>query len=217
MSETSSVSSIEEMGDLELHSSWDVYFSRNDVADYDERLVYVTTFNTIKGFWGIYQHLKLPSHLRQGCDYMFFRTGIQPYWEAAENKKGGRLLLEIKKVQRNAELNNKWLETLLALIGEQLSDNPEDVNGAIVQSRRQQDRISVWTRRDDETTRRIGYNYQRLVQSSTGLKFQSHGNRTSSINLRYSFHIGPRDVRKVAQNDKEENNNVPKRASVTGN
>ena len=55
-----------------------------------ERLVYVTSFNTVQGFWAVYQHLKLPSHLRQGCDYMFFRSGIQPYWESKENKNGGR-------------------------------------------------------------------------------------------------------------------------------
>ena len=55
-----------------------------------KRLVYVTSFNTVQGFWAVYQHLKLPSHLRQGCDYMFFRSGIQPYWESKENKNGGR-------------------------------------------------------------------------------------------------------------------------------
>jgi len=149
-----------------------------------KRLVYVTSFNTVQGFWAVYQHLKLPSHLRQGCDYMFFRSGIQPYWESKENKNGGRVLLEIKKQNRNSELVSKWLETLLALIGEQLSE-PSDINGAVVQSRRQADRISVWTRSSDESMRQVAENYQKLVKSSTGLKFQSHLNRTSSLNLRY--------------------------------
>jgi len=193
MSETDSnhsISSIASETDFELNSAWDVYFSRNDVQNYDERLVYVTSFNTVQGFWAVYQHLKLPSHLRQGCDYMFFRSGIQPYWESKENKNGGRVLLEIKKQNRNSELVSKWLETLLALIGEQLSE-PSDINGAVVQSRRQADRISVWTRSSDESMRQVAENYQKLVKSSTGLKFQSHLNRTSSLNLRYSFHVPP--------------------------
>ena len=62
---------------------------------------------------------------------------------------------------------------------------PSDINGAVVQSRRQADRISVWTRSSDESTRQVAENYQKLVKSSTGLKFQSHLNRTSSLNLRY--------------------------------
>mgnify|MGYP000576030857 CR=1 FL=1 len=59
--------------DMKLDSSWDVYFLRNDVEDWSNRLVYVTSFDTIKGFWAVYQHMKLPSHLPQGCDYMIFK------------------------------------------------------------------------------------------------------------------------------------------------
>ena len=71
-------------------------------------------------FWALYQHLKLPQHLSQGCDYLVFRSGVEPYWESEHNKNGGRWNLEIKKAQRNEQLNDKWLNTLLALIGEQL-------------------------------------------------------------------------------------------------
>lgn len=193
MSSASSMSSSSDAFDpltLPLHSSWDVYFSRNDVENWDERLVFLRTIRTIGDFWSLYHHTKLPTFLRQGCDYMFFRAGIQPKWEAEENKRGGRLMVEIPKANRNAQLTDKWLETLLALVGEQLSENPGDVTGAVVQSRRQQDRISVWTSMDDEPARKIGYNYQRLVQSASGVKFQSHCNRTSSTSLRYSFTIG---------------------------
>ena len=195
-----------------LSSSWDMYFSRNDVENYDERLVYVATVSTIGEFWALYQHLKLPQFLRQGCDYMFFRSGIQPYWESKENKAGGRWMLEIPKAQRNTQLSDKWLETLLALVGEQLSKNSSEVNGAVVQSRRQQDRISVWTSTDDETAKRIGNRYQRCVQSTFGLKFQSHGNRTSSINLRYSFYVPKFNSQRTNSIEGKEKKN----SSITG-
>jgi hypothetical protein len=35
--------------DFELTSAWDIYFSRNDKENWDERLVYVGTFKTVKG------------------------------------------------------------------------------------------------------------------------------------------------------------------------
>ena len=167
--------------DFDLNSSWDVYFSRNDIEDWDSRLTYVTSFKTIKEFWAVYNHLKLPCHLRQGWDYMIFRTGIAPNWECDANKQGGRCMLEIPKSQRNSDLNNKWLETLLALIGEQLSENPDDVTGAVVQSRKKQDRISIWTRKDDGSAKRVARIYQDAVYAGQGsIKFRSHASVRSA-------------------------------------
>ena len=192
---------------LELNSSWDVYFSRNDVENYDDRLVFLQTIRTIGDFWALYHYTKLPTYLRQGCDYMFFRSGIEPKWEAEENKNGGRLMVEIPKANRNAQLTDKWLETLLAVVGEQLSANPGDVTGAVVQSRRQQDRISVWTSTDGDAARSVGQNYQRLVNAV--VKFQSHGNRTRASSLRYQFTIGAPKHGRTTSMDK-------KNASISG-
>jgi len=178
--------------DFRLNSSWDVYFLRNDVSDWDERLVKLNTFNTIKGFWAIYQHIKLPSHLPQGCDYMIFRSGIAPCWENKENINGGRWMCELERTFRNEQLDAKWLETLLGMIGEQL-DEGNQINGAVVQSRKKIDRISIWLRdsEDDYETKSIGHRYHELIHATGGLKFQTHEsntNRNSSL-MRYKHVI----------------------------
>jgi len=183
--------------DMKLQSSWDVYFLRNDVDDWKCRLVYVTTFDTIKGFWAIYQHMKLPSHLPQGCDYMVFKSGIVPCWENKDNINGGRWMCELDRAVRNDQLDAKWLETLLAIIGEQLDDTNTQINGAVVQSRKKIDRISIWTRdcENDYETKNIGHRYHALIRSDNvngyagynGLKFQTHESNTNrnSSSMRY--------------------------------
>lgn len=175
--------------DMKLQSSWDVYFLRNDVNEWDDRLVYVTTFNTVKGFWAMYQHMKLPSHLPQGCDYMIFRSGIAPCWENNENIKGGRWMCELDRTLRNEQLDSKWLETLLGLIGEQMDETGVQINGAVVQSRKKIDRISIWLRdcEDDYETKDIGQKYYDLIRADGGLKFQTHENNTNRISstMRY--------------------------------
>lgn len=189
----STASSQIEVPDMKLNSSWDVYFLRNDVADYDERTVLLTTFSTIKGFWATYQHMKLPSRLPQGCDYMVFRSGIKPAWENPENINGGRWMCELDRNLRNDHLDNKWLETLLALVGEQMTDGLQ-INGAVVQSRKKIDRISLWLNdcRNDYETKNIGHKYNALINAPAGgLKFQTHENNTNrySSTMRYKHVI----------------------------
>ena len=66
----------------------------------------------------VYQTLKdVFQQVFQGCDYMVFRDGIKPEWTDKMNVDGGRWLLEIDRQYRNEQLNSKWLETLLAIIG----------------------------------------------------------------------------------------------------
>ena len=55
-----------DLTDVKLNSAWDFYYTRNDVENYEERLVYVATFKTVKEFWALYQHVKLPAYLPQG-------------------------------------------------------------------------------------------------------------------------------------------------------
>ena len=51
---------------------------------------------------------------------MVFRDGIKPEWTDEMNVDGGRWLMEIDRQYRNEQLNSKWLETLLAIIGKYL-------------------------------------------------------------------------------------------------
>lgn len=40
------------------------------------------------------------------------QDGVQPMWEDASNKNGGRWLVNLNKNQRQTELDNFWLETV---------------------------------------------------------------------------------------------------------
>jgi len=33
--------------------------------------------------------------MQSGCDYNFFKEGIQPVWEVPDNKNGGRLIVQV--------------------------------------------------------------------------------------------------------------------------
>ena len=72
-------------------------------------------------------------------------------------------------------MNNLWLETLLALIGEQLGDS-ELINGAVVQSRRGKDKVSIWVREGEDETeiRALGNRYKNVTGSQFRLRFQKH-------------------------------------------
>lgn len=93
----------------------------------------------------LYNHIKLASELRQGCDYSMFKQGIRPMWEDDANKKGGRWLISLEKKQRNNELDRFWLEVLLCMIGEAFNEFSDDVCGAVVNIRPKGDKIGVWT------------------------------------------------------------------------
>ena len=64
--ESQEVEIMADLTDVKLNSAWDFYYTRNDVENYEERLVYVATFKSVKEFWALYQHVKLPAYLPQG-------------------------------------------------------------------------------------------------------------------------------------------------------
>jgi translation initiation factor 4E len=179
---TSPDSGYEDVEDFQLNSTWNIYYLRNDKENWDERVVFIKSFSTVREFWAVYHYLKLPSRLQMGCDYMVFRDGIKPEWKDVKNEEGGRWILEIDRIYRNEQLDDKWLETLLALIGETLTSTDDNFNpqicGAIVQSRKKIDRVGLWTRdaNDEQVVLDIGTNYRNFLQPMNfqRLKYQSH-------------------------------------------
>jgi len=177
--------------DLPLNSSWQIYATRPDVKNWDEKMVQVHRFNSVMEFWALYQHMKLPSHLKQGVDYFFFRSGIEPCWESKDNVRGGRWIVELEKSDRNAHLNSIWLETLLALVGETLGD-PSQINGAVVQSRRGKDKVSIWVRdaSDSAQIRALGLRFKSIISDRFRIRFQKHEMSTNgSCSRRHSMVI----------------------------
>lgn len=83
------------------------------------------------------------------------QEGIEPKWEDPKCAKGGKWTFSAPKASSRNPLDTYWLNTLLALIGEQFAD-PGEICGAVVNVRNKGDRISVWTRTGGNEAAQMG-------------------------------------------------------------
>jgi len=119
----------------------------SSLEDYEKAIKKIATFNTVEGFWRIYGHLARPSEVPHSTDFHMFREGIKPVWEDPANKRGGKLVVKVKK-----GLGARyWESLLLAVIGEQFGDMANEVCGVVISVRHNEDVISLWTRNSDNT------------------------------------------------------------------
>ena len=152
-------------GEHRLQSTYCLWYSRKasgklDPHSYDQNMRLVATFTTVEQFWKIYSHMLRPNSLHSHADLHVFKEGIKPLWEHDANKKGGRWLVHIKK-----ELANRcWENILMAMLGEQFMVG-EEICGAMVSVRYNEDIISVWNRTaDDEGVKnRIRDTFRRVL------------------------------------------------------
>ncbi len=79
-------------------------------------------------------------------DYHLFKEGVRPEWEDPQNKHGGKWSYSFKD-KRSIDINDLWLHTMMAAIGETLEDEDDgEVMGVVVNVRKAFYRIGVWTR-----------------------------------------------------------------------
>jgi translation initiation factor 4E len=79
-------------------------------------------------------------------DYHLFKEGVRPEWEDPQNKHGGKWSYSFKD-KRSVDINDLWLHTMLAAIGETLeAEDDGEVMGVVVNVRKAFFRIGVWTR-----------------------------------------------------------------------
>jgi len=150
-----------------LKHSWtfwclDVGRSRN----WEECLVPLNTFRYVEDFWALFHHLATINELSCGADYMMFKEGIQPKWEDARNRSGGRWMIKLEPQNRAGEINHKaWIELLLLLIGDRIQDG-DKVTGAVCNVRRMCDKLSLWMADccDEMSIVRAGEAFQAALQ-----------------------------------------------------
>jgi len=125
----------------------------------------VFTFSTIEDFWRLYNNLTIPSQLQQGSTYSLFKNGIEPKWEDPANERGGKWTVIVQKTK--GYLDKMWLWLMLACIGQVLEeDGLEHICGAVVNVRRGQDKLCLWTRDADhkEATVKIGVALKKALE-----------------------------------------------------
>lgn len=137
------------------------------------------TFGTVEEFWCLYDQIFKPSRLQGNADLHLFKAGIEPKWEDPQCANGGKWTVISN---RKPDLDNMWLETLMALIGEQF-DEGDEICGVVASVRAKQDKLSLWTKNAANEA----------VQMSIGRKWKEVIDVTDKTN--YSFHDDSRRER----------------------
>lgn len=181
--------------DLRLHQKWAVWFDNPRLApegsDWKDNLKKCGEFDTISDFWSLYNNLKPASNLPFNSNYHVFRDGVQPMWEDPANKAGGKFVLTIpKKDSRSGRCDEWWLYTVLALIGETIDLNGDQVCGAVVSIRKSQDRIALWLKSSDQQVcSEIGARWKKaLDMNKTIMKYQLHDDGKFSLGFVFALH-----------------------------
>ena len=99
----------------------------------------------VEDFWAQHQVLANPSELLIGTTLYFFRLGHEPEWEVWPS--GGAWRAEFVRSPLNeTALDSAWEALLLALIGEQLCDDPAEICGCELSVKHSHTRLALWTR-----------------------------------------------------------------------
>ncbi|KAH8554157.1 translation initiation factor Eif4e [Umbelopsis sp. PMI_123] len=135
-----------------LHNEWTLWFDnpgkKANVQSWSQNLKEIVTFKTIEDFWAVFNNIVKVSRLDISSNYHLFKKGVRPEWEDPANEHGGKFSVQFPKNRTGEAINDLWLYTLLACIGEQLP-NEAEVTGAVVSVRKVFFRISLWTKTSD--------------------------------------------------------------------
>ncbi|KAJ3028829.1 UNVERIFIED_CONTAM: Eukaryotic translation initiation factor 4E type 2 [Siphonaria sp. JEL0065] len=110
--------------------------------NYSDAITKLSTFGTVEEFWAGYSHLKRPHELLPASDLFLFKDGLRPTWE--DQPTGGKWIVRLKK----GLASRYWENLVLALIGEQFEVGNE-ICGAVISLRHQEDILSVWNKTAD--------------------------------------------------------------------
>ncbi|KAJ3299183.1 hypothetical protein HK104_009787 [Borealophlyctis nickersoniae] len=163
-----------------LEHRWTLWFDnpgkKATQANWAFSLKNLITLDSVEDFWGVYNNVQKAGQLPAGSNYHLFKEGVRPEWEDPRNAKGGKWVLQLAK-KRQAELDQLWLFTLLACVGETFTESDE-ICGAVVSIRKAQDRIALWTKNalDQEKVEQIGQQWKKSLGLGDGdrIGYQAH-------------------------------------------
>jgi len=112
--------------------------------DYEKSIKPIGEFETVEGFWTVYNHIRRPNDIPSTTELHLFRAGVKPIWEDRANQHGGKLTVRLTK----GLASRFWETILLAIIGEQF-DTGDEITGAVLSLRAHEDVIAIWNRNAD--------------------------------------------------------------------
>eukprot|EP00735_Rhodelphis_limneticus_P013089 TRINITY_DN65_c0_g1::TRINITY_DN65_c0_g1_i1::g.14744::m.14744 TRINITY_DN65_c0_g1::TRINITY_DN65_c0_g1_i1::g.14744 ORF type:complete len:230 (+),score=47.60,sp/Q55FE0/IF4E_DICDI/46.45/2e-52,IF4E/PF01652.13/8.9e-58 TRINITY_DN65_c0_g1_i1:89-691(+) len=172
-----------------LQNKWTLWYDKPErrvsQTNWADQIRKVATFDSVEEFWSLFNNIPSPSKLPFGSNLHLFKSHIEPKWEDQTNAQGGKWVYPVTK---RPELDDLWLNIVLALIGDNF-DHSEDVCGAVLSIRKNQDKISLWTKsaRDEKTQIQNGKQLKAFLAPSTPsqISYQTHTDslaRDSSYN-----------------------------------
>ncbi|XP_073053460.1 eukaryotic translation initiation factor [Primulina eburnea] len=146
------------------------------------------TFDTVEEFWCLYDQIFRPSKLPGNADFHLFRAGVEPKWEDLECASGGKWTVTSNNAKK-ADLDDMWLETLMALIGEQF-DDANEICGVVANVRQKQDKLSLWTKTaaNEALQMGIGRKWKEIIDVTDKIYYNFHDDskRERSAKSRYN-------------------------------
>eukprot|EP01103_Thecamoeba_quadrilineata_P012821 TRINITY_DN3402_c0_g1_i1.p1 TRINITY_DN3402_c0_g1~~TRINITY_DN3402_c0_g1_i1.p1 ORF type:complete len:241 (-),score=33.52 TRINITY_DN3402_c0_g1_i1:99-821(-) len=165
-----------------LQNQWTWWYDnpgkKSSQSSWGAHLKKIITFDTVEDFWRLYNNIVPPSQLISGSDYHLFKHGVEPKWEDPRNVKGGKWIYNIQNKNGRDHIDKLWLWTILSCIGEGFLDTyNEEICGCVVSVRKNQDRITLWTRSLNESAVvSIGKSFKKALELNdcVVLGFQAH-------------------------------------------
>ncbi|GAV70619.1 IF4E domain-containing protein [Cephalotus follicularis] len=183
-----SVEAAAEKQPQKLERKWTFWFDKQNKpgAAWGTHLRNVYTFDTVQDFWRLHDQIFRPSKLPINYDFHLFKTGIEPKWEDPENANGGKWSVTCN---RKASLDTMWLDTLMALIGEQF-DETDEICGVVASVRQRLDKLSLWTKNasNEAAQMSIGRKWKEIVDVNDKIDYSFHDDskRDRSTKSRYT-------------------------------
>jgi len=177
-------------GNHRLQSTYCLWYSKKASGkshqnSFDQNLQLIGSFATCEKFWQIFCHLVRPGELTNHCDFHLFKKGIKPLWEDEANRYGGKWIVRLRK----GLASRCWENLIMAMLGEQFMVG-EEVCGAVVSIRYQEDILSLWNRTANDTgvTNRIRDTFRRVLNLPPGttIEYKAHND-----SIKYVMSKGP--------------------------
>lgn len=143
-----------------LHKKWTFWalLTKNKTA----KQVKVGQVATVEEFWSLQNSIQTPSHSR-ALSYSLFKGDLDPANERT-CQDGGRWIAQFGFDNiKGPVLDEMWLTTMLALIGEEIHDGGEYVAGATVSIRASYHMITLWVDKSSHAVS-LGKQFHRLLR-----------------------------------------------------
>lgn len=170
-----------------LQYTYSIWFSKRppgknvDPASFEKNMKIAGIFSSVEQFWKLYSHMKRVNELQHHNDIHLFKYGIKPLWEDEANKCGGKWVVRLRK----GLVARCWENLVLAILGEQFMVGDE-ICGAVVSIRFQEDIIAIWnkTSSDTQVTQRIRDTLSRVLYlpANTAMEYKKHND-----SIKYTF------------------------------